>query len=103
MTGRCLYTDLFSIHPPHKVLSSDAQYQWVIEALGVRPVQIVAFARMNFVHTVLSKRKLTWFVENKHVEGWNDPRFPTVQGVLRRGVQVDALREFILGQGFSKR
>jgi len=48
------------------------------------------------VYTVLSKRKLTWFVNAGMVEGWTDPRMPTVQGMLRRGLQLEALREFIL-------
>lgn len=50
-------------------------------------------------NTVLSKRKLTWFVENKLVDGWDDPRMPTVRGVLRRGMTVEGLKQFIIAQG----
>ncbi len=51
------------------------------------------------MYTVLSKRKLTWFVQNGIVDGWTDPRMPTVQGMLRRGLQLEALKEFILRCG----
>jgi len=78
------------------------QYYWFIDALGVRKVHIWDFSRLNFVYTLLSKRKLQWFVDQGKVEGWFDPRFPTVQGILRRGMTVQALREFILMQGASK-
>jgi len=71
--------------------------------MGLRKVHIFAFGKMNFIHTVLSKRKLNWFVENGKVEGWFDPRFPTVQGCVRRGINVDALKSFILSQGASRR
>lgn len=54
------------------------------------------------MNTVLSKRKLTYFVEQGVVTGWDDPRMPTVRGVLRRGLTVEGLKEFILAQGSSK-
>lgn len=78
------------------------QYKWFIKALGLRDVNIYEFSKLNFVHTVLSKRKLKWFVEKGFVDGWSDPRFPTIQAVCRRGITVDALLEFVLTQGASK-
>jgi glutamyl-tRNA synthetase len=78
------------------------QYNWFIYSLKLRPVHIYEFSKLNFIHTVLSKRKLKWFVENGFVDGWSDPRFPTIQAVMRRGMTVDALLEFVLTQGASR-
>ena len=80
----------------------NALYNWMLEAHGVRKVEMWDFSRLNMMYTLMSKRKLQWFVDNKHVEGWYDPRFPTVQGMVRRGLTVQGLREFILLQGASK-
>ncbi|RWW30190.1 hypothetical protein GW17_00005253, partial [Ensete ventricosum] len=80
----------------------NAQYYRILEDMGVRTVQIYEFSRLNMVHTLLSKRKLLWFVQNGKVDGWDDPRFPTVQGIVRRGLKVEALVQFILQQGASK-
>ncbi|KAI0318828.1 glutamate-tRNA ligase [Amylostereum chailletii] len=78
------------------------QYNWMIEALGIRPVHIWDFSRLNFIYTLLSKRKLHWFVDQGLVRGWDDPRFPTVRGIRRRGMTVEALTQFMLSQGPSQ-
>ena len=74
----------------------NALYEWVQKVLNLRPVKIYDFSKLCMVSTVLSKRKLKWFVEEKHVDGWNDPRFPTVQGIMRKGMTVEALKSFML-------
>jgi glutamyl-tRNA synthetase len=79
------------------------QYQWMQKALGLRRVRVHTFSRVNFKNTVLSKRKLTWFVDNGYVTGWDDARFPTVRGIVRRGINITALRQFMYSQGSSKR
>lgn len=73
----------------------DDQYYWFIDALGLRKPYIWEYARLNMTNTVLSKRKLTWFVQNGHVDGWDDPRFPTVRGILRHGMTVEGRFDFI--------
>uniref|UniRef100_A0A3B4BK04 Uncharacterized protein n=1 Tax=Periophthalmus magnuspinnatus TaxID=409849 RepID=A0A3B4BK04_9GOBI len=80
----------------------DDQYFWFINALGIRKPYIWEYARLNLNNTVLSKRKLTWFVDQGYVDGWDDPRFPTVRGVLRRGMTVEGLKQFIAAQGGSR-
>ncbi|CAF0753988.1 unnamed protein product [Rotaria sordida] len=80
----------------------DEQYYWILDALGLRKPFIYEYARLNMQYTVLSKRKLTWFVNTKIVDGWDDPRLPTVRGILRRGMTVEGLRQFIVAQGSSR-
>lgn len=76
----------------------NAQYYRIQEDMGVQKVHLYEFSRLNMVHTLLSKRNLRWFVENGKVDGWDDPRFPTVQGIVRRGLKIEALVQFILEQ-----
>ncbi|KAI8150381.1 tRNA synthetases class I, catalytic domain-containing protein [Fennellomyces sp. T-0311] len=80
----------------------NVQYAWMLKTLGLRNVVIWDFSRINFVYTLLSKRKLQWFVDNGIVGGWDDPRFPTVRGIRRRGMTIEALKQYILMQGASQ-
>lgn len=80
----------------------DEQFYWFIDVLGLRKPYIWEYSRLNMTNTVLSKRKLAWFVEQGLVEGWDDPRFPTVRGILRHGMTVEGLKQFIVAQGSSR-
>jgi glutaminyl-tRNA synthetase len=79
-------------------------YDWVVDncPTGARPRQI-EFARLNLTYTVLSKRKLLLLVQEGHVEGWNDPRMPTLSGMRRRGFTPEAIRNFCERIGVAKR
>jgi glutaminyl-tRNA synthetase len=78
-------------------------YDWFIEHCTVpaRPIQ-TEFSRLNVSHTVTSKRKLRILVEDKHVEGWDDPRLPTIRGMRKRGYPPEALRKFCEIIGISR-
>jgi glutaminyl-tRNA synthetase len=78
-------------------------YDWFLEHLPVpsRPRQY-EFARLNITYTVLSKRVLTQLVQQGHVDGWDDPRMPTLAGMRRRGVPAAALREFVRRVGVAR-
>jgi len=80
----------------------DFIYKWMFEKTKLRPVIIHDFGRLSFSYTLLSKRKLQWFVTNDIVDAWDHPSFPTVRGMLRRGLTLEALRTYILQQGSSK-
>ncbi|KAI0376707.1 glutamyl-tRNA synthetase, partial [Hypomontagnella monticulosa] len=77
-------------------------FQWFLDTLKLRQVYMWDFARMNFIKTFLSKRKLAKLVDTGRVWGWDDPRMPTIRGIRRRGMTIPALREFILKQGPSR-
>lgn len=78
-------------------------YDWFITNLSVpsTPHQY-EFARLNLTHTVLSKRVLTQLVRDGHVNGWDDPRMPTLAGLRRRGVPPEAIRDFVKRIGVAK-
>lgn len=80
----------------------NAQYFWICDALKLRKPNIEDFSRLNMEYSLMSKRKLTQLVADGVVEGWDDPRFPTVRGLLRRGLKVEALKDFVRVQGMSK-
>jgi len=71
-------------------------------ALGFRALSVIQFSRFNFKGTPVGKRLLRPLVEGKLVSGWDDPRMPTVEGLKRRGVIPEAIREFTLHVGYTK-
>jgi len=83
---------------PHREL-----YDWLIEKLEIFPSHQYEFARRNLTYTVMSKRKLLQLVMEKHVDGWDDPRMPTISGMRRRGYTPESIREFCDRIGIAKR
>jgi glutaminyl-tRNA synthetase len=77
-------------------------YDWFIAQLGIYHPQQIEFDRLNLTYTLLSKRKLLALVQNKLVNGWDDPRMPTISGMRRRGYPPEALRSFCGRIGVSK-
>ncbi len=77
-------------------------YDWFCESLGIHHPRQIEFARLNLSYTVLSKRKLLQLVSEKHVDGWDDPRMPTLRGLRRRGYTPAAIRSFCDRIGVAK-
>jgi glutaminyl-tRNA synthetase len=77
-------------------------YDWVLDRLNVYHPQQIEFARLNLSYTVLSKRKLIDLVEGGHVNGWDDPRMPTISGLGRRGYTPESIRNFCDRIGVAK-
>lgn len=85
----------FEVHRP--------LYDWYIQNLDIFPSSQTEFARLNLNYTVMSKRKLLTLVEEGYVDGWDDPRMPTISGLRRRGYTPASIREFIDRVGVAKR
>ena len=85
----------FDVHRP--------LYDWFIENLEIFPSHQYEFARLNLTYTVMSKRKLLELVRNNFVEGWDDPRMPTICGLRRRGYTPESIRMFADKVGVAKR
>ena len=83
---------------PHREL-----YDWLIEHLEIFPSRQFEFARLNLSYTIMSKRKLLQLVNEKFVEGWDDPRMPTISAFRRRGYTPESIREFCDKVGVAKR
>ena len=78
-------------------------YDWFCENLNIHHPQQIEFARLNLTYVVMSKRKMLRLVEEGHVNGWDDPRMPTLQGMRRRGFSPQTILEFSERVGLAKR
>jgi glutaminyl-tRNA synthetase len=77
-------------------------YDWYLYNLEIHHPQQIEFARLNLSYTLMSKRKLNRLVEGGYVEGWDDPRMPTIAGIRCRGVRPEAVRDFCDRIGVAK-
>ena len=77
-------------------------YNWFCENLKIHHPRQIEFARLNLTFTVMSKRKLLQLVQERHVQGWDDPRMPTISGLRRRGYTPESLRNFCADIGVAK-
>jgi glutamyl-tRNA synthetase len=80
----------------------DEQYQAILRSLDLRCPMIIEFARLNLQNTTVHKRTLRPLIAERLVEGWDDPRLPTISALRRRGFLPESIREFILRMGVSK-
>ena len=78
-------------------------YDWFLEKINIFHPRQIEFARLNLNFTVMSKRKLKILVDNKIVDGWDDPRMPTISGLRRRGYSPESIKNFINQTGVVKR
>lgn len=78
-------------------------YDWFLDQLNIYHPRQIEFARLNLSYTVLSKRKLIELVEHGYVNGWDDPRMPTISGLRRRGYTPESIRDFCERIGVAKR
>ena len=112
----CIYPMYDMAHPPsdsienvtHSLCTLEfvphrALYDWLIDNLEIFPSHQYEFARLNLSYTVMSKRKLLQLVQENYVDGWDDPRMPTLSGMRRRGYTPDAIRNLCDRVGVAKR
>lgn len=77
-------------------------YNWFCDSLEIHKPRQIEFARLNVTYMVMSKRKLLQLVKEKHVQGWDDPRMPTISGLRRRGYTPESMRNFCADIGIAK-
>jgi glutamyl-tRNA synthetase len=80
----------------------NALYFAMLQKLELRPPQLIEFSRLAIKNAPISKRLITPLIESGKVEGWDDPRLPTLKALKRRGILPEAIREFVLSFGLSK-
>ena len=80
----------------------DEQYNEILNILQLRKPLLFSYGKLNFIDSVMSKRKIKQFIDNGAVRGWDDPQLITLRGVFNRGMHVEPLKEFIAKVGFSK-